>query len=198
MSTKTIALAAGVPMVVHMAGAYFRLLDAVQPVDVAFRKQNRVTQDDATGVLGGFAITLPDGFDSIELLSATVQTVQIFAGSSRVEYDRAAGTVSVSGNVSVIAAAAASTNLGNTTVGVALQVLFGGANTTRQKLAFMADPSNTVGVCIGGATLSLTNAVIKLAPGESWEIDGFGAGLTWYGISTVAGQVVRCMDVRTT
>lgn len=170
MSTKTFALSAGVPYPVHMSGEYFRILDSTGAVDVSFRSQNRALQDDAQGILAGFALALPagKGFDYFELLSATSQNVQVFAGSSRVEYDRAAGSVAVTGTVFVAKAAQAAATgngiatqtVGTASVGVLTAV-------SRRRAVFRSFDGNTADICLSLNTATMASP-IRLGPGEMW------------------------------
>jgi hypothetical protein len=136
----------------------------------------------------GFMI---ENFDGI----ATI-TGRLLIGEGDFNDSQISGNVTIAGNVAVTEALATSANFASFVAGTVIAAIAGGANSTRKKMVFRADESNTAPIAIGSGALTMANAAVVLEPGESWEVEGTGAGLAWYGISSAASQNLTTMDIR--
>lgn len=77
------------------AGGTFQILSLTDAVDVKVFDENRRGQGEAKGVLAGLKLRPKDGFSSIEVRSATTQTIKVGVSDGDSEYDN----ISVGGTV---------------------------------------------------------------------------------------------------
>lgn len=182
-----LSLLAGVPNRVVSAGAYFRLM-AGTGVDIVFlRRGAQIGQ--ALNQNTGFYVRSREGseFDEVQFISATPQNVNFLIGEDEAG---AADSVSVSGTVNTLTAAAPGTFVVNgvSIVGTANTAVLGAQ---ARRYLFLQN-LNAVGggvihVQIDNAA-SLSNGY-RLAPGDSLTFDGLWVPqVAVNAIATVAGS----------
>lgn len=86
-------LSAGQTWSMSIQGDYFRLHNALYPVDVTFFDNQPV--DQISGMLAGLWTRITGGYRRIDIVSATAQTVTIIVGHGEAGADRIMGEVSV-------------------------------------------------------------------------------------------------------
>jgi hypothetical protein len=169
-------------------GRYFRLLDTSGgPVTVQFFRQNRMTSE-ARNVLGGYWLKVDDDqFDRVDIVTDAAGRVEIaMSNDSSGGYDRVSGKVD-----SRITSALSVLNKPMLLVGTAETVVIG-QNINRASLRlFNASVAN---IWIGGAGLNLTDAAIKLAPGELW-VEEAAAGAAWVAMADAANAQLKIQEI---
>lgn len=98
-----VVFAAGESKLFHLGGAYFEIIDAPDPVDVVLTDKNGVQRGVMRNAEASFYIK-NTGYDTIQLTSATAQTIRFAFGSSEAGTRRSTGSVTISGNVALDAA----------------------------------------------------------------------------------------------
>lgn len=167
----TTTLAAGVMQEYYSPATFFRLLDTVDPVDVTFYLAGKEIER-LENVTEGFAIRFdlgPEGggFDRIQLLSATTQSVTfVSAYRADVFYDQPP-----TGNVAVTNTGGAFTQSQKTVTNASAQLL--AAKSDRRYLLIQNnDASGIIYVTLDG-TAATTAKGIKIDAGGSYECQGY-------------------------
>lgn len=96
----TIPFGAGESRLLHVSGQYFELIDATNPVDVLLIDKTGAQRGIMRGAEASFHLKNTD-FSTIQISSATAQTIRIGYGSGEAGTRRAAGAVSIVGTVPV-------------------------------------------------------------------------------------------------
>ncbi|WP_028451235.1 hypothetical protein [Chitinilyticum aquatile] len=191
MRTIKASILAGESVNYHIAGKYFRILELAYPVDVKIYQLGRVVEE-AQGIESGF-YTLPEGgFDRVEIVSASTQNVKIAITSGGGGYDRAVGSISVTGGIQI----ALDQSIGHfpeatINTGAAQQIAAGDAG--RRGLRIYNAGGTTL--YIGGAGVTAANAVMQIGPGGYIDETQVPT-CAWYATSDVAGGKCRVMEVR--
>jgi hypothetical protein len=192
MSTKsyTLALQAGVTAQLP-AGTIFLIAAAVAALSIVATSLGNATEDtELTGVGAGFKYKAAsgDGWDLLNVTSATAQSVTIIVGDDDVSFSNA---VTVTG-VAVVQALPSSTisDLPAVVTGAGTGALIA-ANPSRRRVRVFANPANTGTVFIrktGGA-----NDVAFVQPGtdETFETT---AGLDYDSTAAGAGQSLNLFE----
>jgi len=165
---NTEAISAGATLRFHIPGRYFRLVGTTGPVSVVFFRNGAIIAE-SENVEAGYAesfLQASDGFEAIEVSSATDQTIKFAVRvESSLSYDRAVGNVSI-------------TNTGGAfgqfspTIGTASLTVRPANALRRYLLVQNKSPSVNMYVNLAGANASIGNGV-KIGPGDSLEIAGF-------------------------
>ncbi len=98
-----VIFAAGESKLFHLSGAYFEIIDAPNPVDVVLTDRNGVPRGVMKNAEASFFIKSTD-YDTIQLTSATAQTIRFAFGTSEAGTRRSTGSVTISGSVVLDAA----------------------------------------------------------------------------------------------
>ncbi|AMC34233.1 hypothetical protein [Janthinobacterium sp. B9-8] len=173
---------------INYLGRYFRLLDTSGgPVTIQFFRQNRAVSE-AKDVLGGYWLKVDDEqFDRVDIITDAAGRVEIaMSNDSSGGYDRISGKVD-----SRLTPALSVLNKPMLLVGVAESVVIG-QNINRASLRLFN--ASTANIWIGGAGLSLTDAAIKLAPGELW-VEETAAGAAWVAIADAANAPLKIQEI---
>lgn len=165
------------------AGTYFRLVSCPSPVDVHFFRNNQEIGL-VVGMDTGFYVKPTGGFDRVDIVATGAQTVKIMILEGDGGYD--AFNVNLTGTQGTVVNDPAAVS-----VGVAATLLLP-LLTTRKAARFYN--AGAVNVYIGGAAVTVANAAIVLAAGQSYFEDN-GAAAAWYGISGSAAQSVHVQEV---
>lgn len=96
----TIPFGAGESRLLHVSGQYFELIDATNPVDVLLIDKTGAQRGIMRGAEASFHLKNTD-FATIQITSATAQTIRIGYGSGEAGTRRASGAVSIVGTVPV-------------------------------------------------------------------------------------------------
>lgn len=182
------SLSAGVPISWNITGRHFRLVETVGPVTITFYRRGAEISE-AIDVEAGYSEWWPEtaeGFDKVEISSATAQTVKFaIRTESRVEYDRAVGNVAVTNNRGAM-------NQSNPNVGTAA-FSYRPTNPNRQYL-FIQNLSDVADMWLNlTAAVSVGNG-IKIPPGGYIEFQGFVPIGSVSMISTVANEKAYIME----
>jgi hypothetical protein len=173
---------------INFLGRYFRLLDTSGgPVTVQFFRQNRAVSE-AKNVLGGYWLKVDDDqFDRVDIITSAAGRVDIaMSNESSGGYDR------ISGKVDARITPALSVLNRSMLIAGASPILVVDQNVNRA--SFRLFNASTANVWIGGSGLNLTDAVIKLAPGELW-IEETAAGAAWVAIADAEGAQIKLQEV---
>lgn len=166
-----------------VGGRYLRLLETVNPIDVALGIGSKFTET-LEGVEAGAWARLKEGlqeFTHVRITTPTLEAVKFVVTDGEAGYDRLftafaqARTLALPGNVSV---------------GVAEGAVLAAA--TRSKVIFLADAGNAGTIYLGPVGVTSANGPVELAPGDMW-IEEIAASAAWRGIATVAAQTLRVM-----
>jgi hypothetical protein len=95
-----VIFAAGESKLFHLSGAYFEIIDAPNPVDVVLTDRNGVPRGVMKNAEASFFIKSTD-YDTIQLTSATAQTIRFAFGTSEAGTRRSTGSVTISGSVAL-------------------------------------------------------------------------------------------------
>lgn len=183
--SQTFAGAATWPL--QMAGDYFRLISAPSPVDLVFYKNGSQIAT-ANAMDTGFYFRPVGGFDRVDVVTATAQTIKLFIMSGDGGYDHF--NVDISGGVAIQQASTIN-DLAAVSVGVAATQLVA-ASATRKGLRFTN--AGAADVYIGGASVTVAGGAIKISAGQTW-LESEGASAKWYGISGTAAQSVKIQEL---
>ena len=96
----SIPFGAGESRLLHLSGQYFEIVDATNPVDVLLIDKTGAQRGIMRGAEASFHLKNTD-FSTIQITSATAQTIRIGYGSGEAGTRRAAGAVSIVGTVPV-------------------------------------------------------------------------------------------------
>ena len=164
MITQNIILSAGQTVRFYELGNFVRVLNATALLTIRTYKNSAILTE-AVDVTGGYAEQFDEPYQSLEIYSATAQTVQIASRlGSQVYYDQApTGNVSL---VNPVLGVGANTNVTVTTA----SSLILAANANRKYLIIQnKDASGNIYINFG-ATATVANG-LKLPPGASYELD---------------------------
>lgn len=174
MSTETLTqtLVANTP-VQFGAGTNFLVLGAtapltIQAVQIGNSNKNRLF----AGVLQGFSFKADDagdGFDLLQVTSATAQTITLVVGDDDVSYP---STVNVAGSVQSVQvpAVAVADQAPVVTVANAQTALFP-QNVNRRRITVFSDPTNAANAVIYLLAHGGANHLGCIVPGQSLEFD---------------------------
>lgn len=173
MSTETLTQTIGVGATIEFGGGTnFLILTSTGPVDVtAIRLGSSSSRIVLRGALQGFNFKSEDGqgFDLLQVTSATAQNVTFVVGNDDVSYP---STVNVAGSVNTIPQpASAAIDQGPVVTVANVQTALFPENVSRKRITAQADTNNvgTVFFRVNGGT---GKNVGFIAPGQSWEFDG--------------------------
>lgn len=185
MQTITQQITAGLTWAMAEVGAYFQIFEAPAAVDVRFMRNGKVIGT-AEQMGAGFYARPAEGFDRIEIASATTQTIKI--GIS----DGTGGTNQMTGSVvATVKTATSIVNVPFKTVGT-VEVLAAAANANRLGLRFLN--SGGTNIALGGAGLAFADAAIVLAPGQLW-VEADAPGAAWVALSDMAGGTLKVQEL---
>lgn len=146
-------------------GNFFMILEAPSPVDVQFFRHGAPVDDKAEAVEAGF-IAQPkrrgDGlaFDSVEITSATAQTVKVVISQGTGSYQRLIGEVNIKKDTGL----STYVDKSMTTAAYTTQLL--AANANRREAIITNLETNTVTIRVGDSTATVS-AGVPVRPGES-------------------------------
>ena len=172
MSTETLTqeIAAG-GTAVFGQGTQFLIVAASGPLTVtALQQGNSNSRRVFTGVVQGFRFKAPagDGFDTLQVTSASAQTVTFAVGDDDVEFSSA---VTVTNIPAVqVQPAAALTDSAPVSVAAGAQAAVVPANLNRRRVTLTPDPG--AGGTVYARATGGANDLIPLAPGQSYQFDG--------------------------
>ncbi|BBF85396.1 hypothetical protein DLM_1780 [Aquitalea magnusonii] len=185
MQTTSQILNAGQTLAIAEVGAYFQIFESYAPVTVRFMINGKVLMT-AEDMEAGFYASPGDGFDRVELTSATQQKVKI--GIS----DGSGGTNRMTGNVNATIQTASSVlNRAIVNVGTVETPLMAQRS---DRYGFRVLNSGATNIAIGGPGVTYATAVIVLAAGEVWN-EETAPGAAWVAISDAAGGVLKAMEL---
>ncbi|MDO9011329.1 MAG: hypothetical protein Q7U78_05915 [Gallionella sp.] len=164
MWTVSHSAAAGIATAFHMGGKYFHLLETVAAVNIRFYRNGAIYAE-AVGMEAGFYSQPSEGFDSIELVSATAQAVKFAIADGSGGYNRTAGTVQIAGQQGVMTQAAA-------TVTTASGQLLAARAGRKAVLLQNNHATGNIFVTLDGSAATVAHG-IKIAPGGVIVLDVF-------------------------
>ncbi len=160
----SVTFAAGESRLFHLSGSYFELIDAPSTVDVILTDVNGAQRGRMLAAEASFNLKNTD-FDTIQLTSATAQTVRFAFGSGEAGTRRAAGSVNISNTAGAFTQAQA-------TVTNASGQLLAAKSNRRYLLVQNKDASADLYINLSGVACTTANG-IKIAAGGSYECQGF-------------------------
>lgn len=163
----------------QVGGDFLRLISSPDVVDVKFFR-NGAEIHSAVGMDSGFWVKPAGGFDRVDIVSATAQTVKIMVGSGEGGYDQ------VPINQAVVVYDRTAVSVGVTATALVAQSM------TRRGVRFTN--AGTSPVYLGSSSVTVAAGAIMLTPGNTW-IENDGAPAAWYGISAVAGQSIKIQEL---
>jgi len=173
-------------------GNFFMVLEAPAPVDVQFFRHGTQVDDKAVAVEAGF-IAQPkrrgDGlaFDSVEITSATAQTVKVVISQGTGSYQRLIGEVAVKKDTGLSTAVDHSMN----TAAYTAQLLTANAN---RRVAIITNlEGNPVSIRVGDSTATVS-AGIPVRPGETLTLETTAA-IYAYKAATAAQMSVAITEI---
>jgi hypothetical protein len=173
-----VVFGAGESKLFHLGGAYFEIIDAPSPVDVVLTDKNGVQRGVMRNAEASFYIKNTD-YDTVQLTSATAQTIRFAFGSSEAGTRRSTGSVTISGSVALDAATLAALE--------SIDLNAASLNTLRYPLQSNQSWTHS-------AALSVNTAVQIFAPGSN--VNGAVILTAGYqqtgGASNMAGPVFIC------
>ena len=166
MQTFTQVLGAG--KTAYMPGGFqFLLLESTADVDIIFFGPNKERFEEAIGMDEGLSVKFKDGFSSVEITSATAQTVKVGISShATAEYGKLPD-LSIEAPGDFISVADVTLNNGTITMLLA-------ANTSRRKVMITSLVANAVEMRVGDSNTTASRGT-PLQPGETCEIETQGA-----------------------
>lgn len=155
---------AGSAVKFHEIGNLFHLLETGGPVDIRFFKNGAIFAE-ASSMEGGFYSQPVNGFDAIEIASATAQAIKFAISDGTGGYNRTAGSVRVLGQQGAFSQAAA------TVTNVSGQLL--AANASRRLLVVQNNhATGIVYISLDGSAATVA-AGVRLGPGGFILLDEF-------------------------
>lgn len=153
------------------AGTQFLIVTATAALTVvALQQGNSNSRRVFTGVLPGFRFKAPagDGFDTLQITSATGQTITIAVGDDDVSYSSGVTIENTPSIVELPAVGLTDTAPVSVASGATTNIV--PANTTRRRVTLTPDPAagGTVYARVKGGA----NDLVPLAPGQSYEFKG--------------------------
>lgn len=134
------------PQQIPQRGTHFHIQKATADVVLNFDNNNKMIRQQGQGA------DIPDGFERVELSSATPQTVVITLGTGKSRDARASATIA---NVSTtIESANKNTQLPIVNCAAGVATLLAAANTNRKSLRLMVDSEQVGGVFLGGVGIA--------------------------------------------
>jgi len=180
MKTLDLVIGAGETAFVP-GGRYFRLISTSAPVDILFKKDSRTLNESAENVEAGYYAVPPEGFDIIEVTSATAQTVKVAITRGTGGYDRTVGDV----NATVVKG---DTSLSVTKTIAATATLIDAGSAGRESVLLYNNGTATIYIGHSGVT---TSNGLPLPVGGSLTVDKNTAAL--YGIVASGTQNLRAL-----
>lgn len=174
MSTETLSqqLAAG-QTAQFGAGTNFLVLTSSAPLSIqAIQLGNSNKNREFSGVLQGFSFkadSADDGFDLLEVTSATAQSITLVVGNDDVAYP---STVTVAGEVQSLQVPAASVTDQAAQVTAAGQAALFPQNVARRRITVFSDPANNKNAAVYFRAAGKANNLGFIVPGQSVEFDG--------------------------
>ncbi len=160
----SVTFAAGESRLFHLSGSYFELIDSPNTVDVILTDVNGAQRGRMLAAEASFNLKNTD-FDTIQLTSATAQTVRFAFGSGEAGTRRAAGSVNISNTGGAFIQAQA-------TVTNASGQLLAAKSNRRYLLIQNNDTAGIVYVTLDGTSATAAKGV-QIAPGGSYECQGY-------------------------
>lgn len=159
-----VVFAAGETKVFYLSGSYFELIDCPSAVDVLLSDRNGGTRARMIGA-GQTHHVKNTEYSVVSITSAAAQTIRFAYGSGE------AGTRNTAGSVSISNTAGAFTQSQKTVTNASAQLL--AANTVRRYLFIQNnDAAGIIYVTLDG-TAATTAKGIQIAPGASYECQGY-------------------------
>lgn len=160
----SVTFAAGESRLFHLVGSYFELIDAPSAVNVILTDRAGAQRGRMMAAEASFNLKNTE-FETVQLTSATAQTIRFAYGTGEAGTRRAAGSVSIA-NVS-----GAFDHLAHTVTNASAQLR--AADATRRYLLIQNnDASGDIYVRLDGAAATVANG-IKIPAGGSYELQGF-------------------------
>lgn len=170
MRTITHNAAAGSAVSFYEIGNYFHLLETTGPVDIRFYKNGAIFAE-ASSMEGGFFSQPLNGFDAIEIASASAQTIKFAVSDGTGGYNRSMGTVTVSNFPNQPGTQGATTQAAATVTNASGTLL--AARPARRLLIVQNNhATGNIFVTTGGSAATVANG-IKIAPGGLIMLDVF-------------------------
>lgn len=156
--------AAGDSRLWQISGQYFELIDCPDPVDVVLSDLNGAQRGLMRQAEASFHLRNTD-FRTVQISSATAQTVRFAYGSGEGGTRRTSGTVQLAGEQGAYTQAAA------TVTNASAQLV--AANTNRRFLLVQnKSQTGTLYLNLAGAAATVGNGVL-IGPGDSIELDAY-------------------------
>ncbi len=175
----SVTFAAGESRLFHLSGSYFELIDASSTVDVILTDVNGAQRGRMLAAEASFNLKNTD-FDTIQLTSATAQTVRFAFGSGEAGTRRAAGSVNIANTAGAFTQAQA------TVTNASGQLLAAKAN-RRYLLIQNKDASGDIYVTLDG-TAATTGKGLLIAAGGSYECQGYVPTGQVFAIGSIANN----------
>ncbi len=175
----SVTFAAGESRLFHLSGSYFELIDAPATVDVVLTDVNGAQRGRMIAAEASFNLKNTE-FDTIQLTSATAQTVRFAYGSGEAGTRRAAGSVNIANT------AGAFTQSQKTVTNASAQLL--ASNTTRRYLLIQNnDAAGILYVTLDGTAATAAKG-IQIPAGGSYECQGYVPTGALFAIGSIANN----------
>jgi hypothetical protein len=175
----SVVFGAGESRLFQISGQYFELIDCPDPVDVTLSDQYGAQRGIMRQAEASFHLRNTE-FRTVQIFSATAQTVRFAYGTGEGGTRRTSGTVQLAGEQGAYTqAAAAVTNASAQLVA---------ANTQRRYLLIQnKSQTGTIYVNLAGAAATVANGVL-IGPGESLELEGYTPTNAVFAIGDIANN----------
>jgi len=168
---------------IQAVGKYFRIIEADGVVDVRiYRGSYPIAESIAVGV--GFWMSPAGGFDRVDIVSATTQTVKVAISDGEGGYD----AMTIVGDVKASPKQGTEINQFAPVTVTHEATLLAAADPLRRELRIKNDGPNAV--YLGGATVTAAGSPVKIEAGAMW-IEASAAAAEWRAIGANANLVVN-------
>lgn len=201
MEIITVPVAANDNKVIHTAGEYFEIIDSVDPVDVVLYEPNSGAQSSALQAVSGIYMRVP--FNTINIKSATAQTLRILVAEKEGGTRRQSGSVVVTNAPHVVVDSLPAVSISDAkngaftnaaaSVGTASGQLLAAKANRRYLLVQNNSDTATIYVRLDGVAATNTTGV-KLGPGASMEISNWAPTAAITAISDTAATPVVVVE----
>lgn len=161
-----VLLTAGSLVDIPVSGVYVRVITANADFSIA-----PDTSQELAGLEKGMGWTADKKFNNLKLLSDTTQTVEIMAGSGRIDDDRA----NIDGNVDATSKGASISNASHSLTTSAAEIL--AADSTRRSV-IIQNTDTSINAFIGASGVTAADG-IRLEPGQSVTLDKAAAAAVY-------------------
>ncbi len=175
----SVTFAAGESRLFHLSGSYFELIDAPNTVDVILTDVNGAQRGRMLSAEASFNLKNTE-FDTIQLTSATAQTIRFAFGSGEAGTRRAAGSVNIANTSGAFSQVQA-------TVTSASGQLLAAKSNRRYLLIQNNDASGVLYLTMDGTAATFAKGV-QIAPGGSYECQGYAPSGAINAIGSIASN----------